>query len=104
MMLVFHVEEDSWTESISFPSSLLDDKSFLCNIVGYKKQLCVTKRIDQNSISMILELWNFDSGKAFGNWMKFIPEIKYFPEWINEAREFLHWITSSNRSLWVYDM
>ena len=64
MMLVFHVEEDSWTESISFPSSMLDDKSFLCNIADYKQQLCVTKRVDQNSINMILELWKLHSGES----------------------------------------
>ena len=117
MVLVFDVEEYLWTESIPFPSSELEDKSFLCHIAEHKKQLCVIKIIDENGESMILELWSFDRhwervwkcGEVIPPPSLPVLEINYFLKRvrINGGREFLsinHRTALEESSLWFYDM
>ena len=114
-VLVFDVEEDSWIESISFPSTLLDIERFMC-IAEHKKQLCVITKIYGEDGSMNWELWKFDRKESVWKvaeviWPPHIPVWKriyhFHPIRISGDRDLLslgHRNWSLNEcSIWVYD-
>jgi len=112
-LLVFDVEEDSWTESILFPSTLLDIERFVC-VAEHKKQLCVIGKTFGADNRMIWGLWKFDRKESVWKVAEFIrpPPIQRIycchPLPISGDRDFLwlrHWnLSMTECSIWVYDI
>jgi hypothetical protein len=112
VVLVFDVEEDSWTESISFPSTLLDEEQFVC-IAEHKRQLCVIRKSFGEDGNMIWELWKLDGKESVWKVAELIPlppipppvDVSYI--YISGHRDFLslrHWNIERRHKLWVYDI